>query len=156
MVFRLAAKVKLDPIVVVELDVSIFYNESNVTTMYVDEGSDLPESIMCRVSPDTTGYNDALDKSRWDVYTITDKFDKHNLTELKRPTRAVREELSVDEEGWYACQYTIPDINQTNSASVQILVNGLCARSSIHLSISGRSLFAVDCGWSKWGDCFVK
>ena len=138
MVFRLAAKVKLDPIVIlVELDVGILYNQSNVTTMYVDEGSDLPEAIMCGVSPDTTGYNDAL-KLNWR------RADGTSIPLLTSSTNTISQNsngqqelyvknMSVDEEGWYACQYTIPDVNQTNNASVQILVNGLCARSSIHL-----------------------
>ena len=43
-----------------ELDVGILYNQSNITTVYVNEGSNLPEPLFCGVSPDTTGYNDVL------------------------------------------------------------------------------------------------
>ena len=59
----------------------------------VDEGGDLPEAMLCGVSPDTTGYNDALElKSRWNTDTYTDKSDKRNLTELQWPTKVVHKE----------------------------------------------------------------
>ena len=139
--------VKLDPIVVAELDVGILYNQSNVTTMYVDEGGHLSEPILCGVSPDTTGYNEVL-MLDWR------KADGTSIPSLASSTNAISQNssgqqelyvknVSVDEEGWYVCQYTIPEpeVKQTNNASLQILVNGLCVRLSVYLSISGRSSF---------------
>ena len=142
MVFRLAAKVELDPIVVVELDVGILYNQSNVTTMYVNEAGDLPQPILCGVSQDMTGYNDAL-KLNWrraggtSIPLLTSSRNTISQNSSGQQELYVKN-VSVDEEGWYVCEYTIPYVNQTRNASLQILVNGLCARLSVHLSISGR------------------
>ena len=48
--------------------------------------------------------------------------------------------VSVDDEGWYACEYTMPEVNQTNNASLQLLVNGSCICLFVHHLFSGRSL----------------
>ena len=109
----------------------IIYNESNVTTVYVDEGGDLPEAIACGVSPDTTGYNDAL-KLNWRRANGT------SIPIQTSPTSAVSQnsngqrklyikKVSVNDEGWYVCEYTIPEINQAKTISVEILVNGACS-----------------------------
>ena len=108
----------------------ILYNESNVTTVYVDEGGDLPQAILCGVSPDTTGYNDAL-KLNWR------RDDGTSIPRLSNPTNTISQSsnnqqnlyvknVSVDEEGWYVCEYTIPETNQMKTESVEILVNGAC------------------------------
>ena len=132
------------PIVVAELDVGILYNQSNVTTAYVGEGGDLPEAIVCGVSPDTTGYNDAL-TLKWrradgtSIPLLTSSVNTISQISSGQQELYVKN-VSLDDEGWYVCEYTTPEVNQTNNASLQILVNGLCIRLNIHLSFSGRYL----------------
>ena len=131
MVFFLAFR-KIDAtFVVAELDVGILYNQSNITTMYVDEGFDLPEAILCGVSPDTTGYNDAL-KLNWkraDGTPIPLLTDATNTTsqESNGQQKLYVKNASVHDEGWYVCEYTIPEVGQKNNESLQILVNGECS-----------------------------
>ena len=136
----------------------ILYNEFNVTTVYVDEGGGLPEAIACGVSPDTTGYNDAL-KLNWR------RADGTPIPIQTSPTSTISQSsnnqqnlyvknVSIDEEGWYVCEYTMPEGNQTNTLSLEILVNGACSYLVVHLRfVIKQCLLTVDCGWSEWSDC---
>ena len=45
---------------VAELDVGILYNQSNITTVYVNNGDDLPEPLICGNSSDPNRYNEVL------------------------------------------------------------------------------------------------
>ena len=136
----------------------ILYKQSNVTTVYVNNGGDLPNAVICGVSPDTTGYNDAL-KLDWRRANGTSiPLLTSSTNTISQNSNGQRElyvkNVSVDDEGWYVCQYTKPDVNQTNNASLSILVNGLCTCLSVHQWFCDKSFpFAVDCGWSEWSYC---
>ena len=140
---------------VVELDVGILYNESNVTTVYVDEGGGLPEAILCGVSPDTTGYNDAL-KLNWR------RADKTPIPVETSPTSAISQNsngqrklymknVSVHDEGWYECEYTIPESNQTETKSVEILVNGAYSCFNVLVSIVIGMQIIISMQWTAVG-----
>ena len=139
MVFYLAFNlINLIRLFVAELDVGIFYNESNVTTVYVDEGGGLPEAIMCGVSADTTGYNKAL-KLNWrrddgmSIPKLTNPKDTNRISQSSdNQQKLYVKNVSVNEEGWFVCEYTMPEGNQTNTLSVQILVNGACSYLNVH------------------------
>ena len=117
-----------DPMFAAELLVGILYKKSNVTKVYVNEGHDLSGALMCGVSPDTTGYNDALRlnwKSLNGTYLpfLTDGVNP--ISQMSNGTRKLYiRNVSVAEEGWYVCEYTAPDTRQMGTVSVEILVNG--------------------------------
>ena len=116
-----------DPMFVAELLVGILYNQSNVSTVYVNEGRDLSGALMCGVSPDTTGYNNAL-RLNWkragkSIPFLTDGVNKTSQISDGQQKLYIRN-VSVDEEGWYVCEYTAPDTHQMSTVSVEILVNG--------------------------------
>ena len=113
---------------IAELHVGVLYNQSSITTVYVNEGSDLPEPILCGVSPTTSGYNEAL-KLNWrrdnltSLPILTDQSNGVSQS-LNGQQELYVKNVSVNEEGWYVCEYIIPLINEKEMKSVQILVNG--------------------------------
>jgi hypothetical protein len=121
-----------------DLAVGILYNQSNVSRVYVDEGSSLPRTLVCGVNPDTIGYNAAL-RLNWrranGSLISTQANPTHTITQKSGDRQELYvKNVSVEDEGLYVCEYTLPDNNQTKNESVEILVN-------------------VDCGWSAWSDC---
>ena len=82
---------------------------------------------MCGVSPDTTGYNNAL-RLNWkrdenSIPFLTDGVNTTSQISDGQQKLYIRN-VSVDEEGWYVCEYTTADIRQMGTVSVEILVNG--------------------------------
>ena len=115
-------------VLIAELHVGVLYSQSSITTVYVNEGSDLPEPILCGVSPTTSGYNEAL-KLNWRKDNLTSILiltDQSNVISqsLNDQQELHVKNVSVNEEGWYVCEYIIPLINEKEMKSVQILVNG--------------------------------
>ena len=104
----------------------IIYNESNVTTVYVDEGGDLPEAIACGVSPDTTGYNDALQLNWRRANGIPIPIQTSPTSAISQNSNGQRKlhikKVSVNDEGWYVCEYTIPEINQTKTNLISFFI----------------------------------
>ena len=153
--------INVTQLLIAELDVGILYNQSNITTVYVNKGDGLPEPLICGVSPDPNRYNEAL-KLNWrrddgtsipsmtgQSNTITQTSDGHKKLYIKNVT--------VNEEGWYQCEYTVPWANQTNAKSLQVLVNGLYSHFDFYIvasTISINCFLPVDCGWSEWGNCY--
>ena len=114
---------------IAELDVGILYNQSNITTVYVNNGDDLPEPLICGVSPDSNRYNEVLNliwrrdnrtsipSRTGESNTISQTSDGHKKLYVKN--------VADKDEGWYECEYTLPGTNQKHAKSVQVLVNGL-------------------------------
>jgi hypothetical protein len=73
---------------VAELDVGILYNQSEVTTVYLNEWSDLNQVLTCRVSSCRCHgiqrcIRVELETSRRDVYISCGEVNKHDLTEAE-------------------------------------------------------------------------
>ena len=116
-----------DRLFAAELLVGILYNQSNISTVYVNEGRDLFGALSCGVSPDTTGYNDAL-RLNWkragkSIPFLTDGENTTSQISDGQQKLYIRN-VSADEEGRYVCEYTAPDTHQMSTVSVEILVNG--------------------------------
>jgi hypothetical protein len=122
-----------------ELDVGVLYNQSNITVIYVNEGSGLPEPILCGVTPTSSGYNKVLElnwRRNTTVPILTGQ--SHSIAQISDSMQELHvNNVTEKDEGWYICEYNVPLTNQKDMKTVQILVN-------------------VDCRWSEWSSCFAK
>ena len=124
----------------------ILYKQSNITAVYINKGGDLPEPLICGVSPDPNRYNEAL-KLRWrkdnetSILLLTNQSNTISQTSDGQKTLYIKN-VAVNEEGWYECEYTLPMSDQRNVKSVEVLVNGLCCHFNFHRFFLQNHLFS--------------